>query len=245
MIELEYPAGKGGPMQLILNGINGRYLREINDNSAQETEYVEAAVAYVTDETLLFEWCWNKNIPLRFWGRFDASIPVNVGILRTFLSRKSPNFSCKLLTHFHAKVIWWHGFGAYVGSANLSDAAWYGNIEAGCFFDETELVASGTDIQLQAFFQRTDENASPLSEELFRAIENRARELQRLDEHDRERRRMFMATTSIHQWKGLLREPHNTALARQRGAFLTEWYKTLQTFGKSVSGDSFTRAAGR
>ena len=32
-------------MRMILNGINGRYLREIPDNAAQDTELVEAAVA--------------------------------------------------------------------------------------------------------------------------------------------------------------------------------------------------------
>ena len=32
-------------MRLILNGINGRYLREIPDNSVHDTELVEAAVA--------------------------------------------------------------------------------------------------------------------------------------------------------------------------------------------------------
>ena len=39
-------------MKLILNGINGRYLREITENATGQTEYVEAAVAYVTDESL-------------------------------------------------------------------------------------------------------------------------------------------------------------------------------------------------
>jgi len=160
-------------------------------------------------------------------GRHD-SIPVNPGILRKFLSRRSPNFICKLLTHFHGKVIWWHGFGAYVGSANLTDAAWYRNIEAGCFFDETEMVASAMDVELREFFHRVDEHASPLSDELFRAIETRAQQLQRLAEQDQEQRQRFMGTSSIHQWRGLLQETHNTAIGRQRAAFVSEWYDTLQ-----------------
>jgi hypothetical protein len=227
-------------MRLILNGINGRYLREIIENAAVDTEHVEAAVAYVTDEALLFEWCWKKNIPLRFWGRFDDSVPVNPGILRKFLLRRSPNFICKLLTHFHSKVIWWHGFGAYVGSANLTDAAWYRNIEAGCFFDETEMVASAMDVELREFFHWVDEHASPLSDELLRAIETRAQQLQRLDEQDQEQRQRVMGTSSIHQWRGLLQETHNTAMGRQRAAFVSEWYDTLQhlrDIGATVSRD--------
>ncbi|MFZ0424247.1 MAG: phospholipase [Xanthobacteraceae bacterium] len=215
-------------MRLILNGINGRYLREIPDNAVNDTELVEAAVAYATNDTLLFDWCWDNQIPLRFWGRFDETVPVKLDILRSFLGRRSPNFVCKLVTHFHAKVIWWHGVGAYIGSANLTDAAWYRNIEAGCYFDETEMVASGIDIQLRSFFQRVDEYASPLTDELFAAIESRLRELQRSDEQDREQRKRFLATTSVRHWPGLVHVPAGAARDRQKRAFLDEWFATLQ-----------------
>src|ERR1700710_27221 len=94
--------------RLILNGINARYPREICDNALPDCELVEAAVAYVSQERLLFEWCWVNNVPLKFWGRFDETVPVSPRILKLFLERRSPNFSCKLLTHFHSKVIWWH-----------------------------------------------------------------------------------------------------------------------------------------
>ena len=63
-------------MRLILNGINGSYLREIVDNAARDTELVEAAVAYAANASLLFDWCWENNIPLRFWGRFDDTVPL-------------------------------------------------------------------------------------------------------------------------------------------------------------------------
>jgi phosphatidylserine/phosphatidylglycerophosphate/cardiolipin synthase-like enzyme len=209
-------------MRLVLNGINGRYLREIPDNAVRDTEMVEAAVAYATSESLLFDWCWENNIPLRFWGRFDETIPVSLGILRTFLERRSPNFTCKLLKHFHAKVIWWHGVGAYIGSANLTDAAWYNNIEAGCFFEDADTVASGIDIQLQAFFRRIDENASPLSEELYRAIESRARELQRLAEQDRDRHSPALDFESSR-----LNRMHNVVAYRVNG-------RKIETFGSYV-----------
>src|ERR1700744_5692228 len=110
-------------MRLILNGINGKYLREIPDNFAADTDLVEAAVAYATNEDLLFEWCWNNRIPLRFWARFDETVPVRIDILKLFLDRRSPNFVCKMLRRFHATVIWWHGVGAYIGSANFTDSA--------------------------------------------------------------------------------------------------------------------------
>jgi hypothetical protein len=83
-------------------------------------------------------------------------------------------------------------------------------------------------MQLQAFFKRIDENASPLTEELYRAIAGRARELQRLAEQDREQRERFMSTTSVREWSGLVRERPTSALDRQRTAFINEWFETLQ-----------------
>jgi hypothetical protein len=189
------------PLRLILNGINGRHLREICDNAVADCEHVEAAVAYASDERLLFEWCWRNGIPLKFWGRFDETVPVSPRILKTFLDRRSANYTCKLLPHFHAKVIWWRGVGAYVGSANLSDPAWYNNIEAGCFFDEADMVASGMDAQLRAFFSRVDSHATPLTEELYRAIEARAKELAGLAASDRDRAQQFKSTSSVKQWE--------------------------------------------
>jgi hypothetical protein len=228
------------PSRLILNGINGRYPREIPDNAIHDCELVEAAVAYASQERLLFDWCWKHRIPLKFWGRFDETIPVSPRILKLFLDRRSANFTCKLLPHFHAKVIWWHGVGAYVGSANLSDAAWHNNVEAGCFFDEGEMVASGVDVQLSTFFRRIDANATPLSEELYKAIDARAKELNRISEQDREARRRFLQTSSVKQWNGLLGEAPKVAAERQRQAFLNEWFETLQILrdiGTRISAD--------
>ncbi|MBS1986221.1 MAG: hypothetical protein JST16_18830, partial [Bdellovibrionales bacterium] len=215
-------------MKLILNGINGEYLRNITERAAVDTEYVEAAVAYASDGSLLFDWCLANKLPLHFWGRFDDGLPVGLRLLRAFLDQRSPNFVCKLLEHFHAKVIWWHGVGAYIGSANLSQAAWYNNIEAGCFFEEADLVANAMDVQLRNFFKRVDENASPLTEELFKALEARSRELQKLAEQDREARKRFAAIPSIKHWGGLVHQSRTAAADRNKKAFIDEWYSTLQ-----------------
>jgi hypothetical protein len=228
------------PSRLILNGVNGRYLREICDNALDECDLVEAAVAYASDERLLFDWCLKFEIPLKYWGRFDPTLPVSPRILKKFLDRRSPNFTCKLLTHFHSKVIWWHGVGAYIGSANLSDPAWNGNIEAGCFFSEGDLEASGTDLQLRDFFLRVDAQATPLTEELYKVIEARAKELNAIADRDHESRKKFLSASSIKQWGGLLAAAPKAASERKKAAFLTEWFDTLQTLrdiGKRISND--------
>jgi hypothetical protein len=226
-------------MRLILNGINGRYLREILENAAEDTDVVEAAVAYASADEL-FDWCIEKDIPLRYWGRIDDTIPVSVPLLRKFLDRRSPNFTCKLLTHFHAKVVWWHGYGAYIGSANLSQPAWYNNIEAGCFFEEAEIIGTALDAQLQTLFRRVDEEAAPLTDELLRAIEARHRELGRLADEDGDRGQRFMATPGLKAWGGLVAVSRGAASDRQKQAFLAEWFDTIQILrdiGTEISKD--------
>jgi hypothetical protein len=148
--------------------------------------------------------------------------------LKSFLDRRSPNFVCKVLLRFHAKVIWWHGVGAYIGSANFTDAAWNQNIEAGCFFDEPEIAAQGIDVQLRAFFQKVDENSSPLNNELYKHIEARARQLQRSDEEDYENRKAFLLTDTVKHWPGLVHVPIKAAKERQKQSFIDEWFSTLQ-----------------
>ena len=104
------------------------------------TESVWAAVAYATDAKdsgSLIRWCFDNGIPLKFWGRLDEEVPVRIEILNLFLNRQSPEFVCKLVKHHHAKVIWWRGFGVYIGSANLTYSAW------NSFMDATTLRGAG------------------------------------------------------------------------------------------------------
>ena len=90
-------------MQLIMGGINGNYLRGITENAASETQEVLAAVAYATESALLFDWCLDNAIPLKFYGRLDDGVAVNISILSKFLSKKSTRFQCHLVQHHHAK----------------------------------------------------------------------------------------------------------------------------------------------
>ncbi|MYF06733.1 MAG: phospholipase [Rhodospirillaceae bacterium] len=210
-------------MKLILGGINGQYLRNITENHFRDTEMVVAAVAYATDASLLFDWCWRHNIPLKFYGRLDDSVAVKTPILETFLKRKSARFTCRLVQHHHAKVIWWHGVGVYVGSANLTDSAWYKNVEAGCFFPEEEIndeMAS----DLLDLFSTLESNVTPLTEELVEEMKGRAREITTLkpDQND------FWKSLSFIKWSGLVQTGPKKASEWKREAFLKEWYSTLQ-----------------
>lgn len=210
-------------MKLILGGINGQYLRNITENCFGDTEMVVAAVAYATDASLLFDWCLEYDIPLKFYGRLDDSVAIKTPILEAFLSRKSAKFTCHLVQHHHAKVIWWHGVGVYIGSANLTSSAWYKNIEAGCFFPENEIddeMAS----DLRALFSTLDSSATPLTEELLEVMKSRAREVTASKPDPKD----FWRSSSFIKWSGLVQTGPKKASDRRREVFLKEWYSTLQ-----------------
>lgn len=215
-------------MKLLLGGVNGDYLRNIVETAAPHTERVDAAVAYATEGALLFDWCWEKRIPLRFWGRFDDGVPVAVPILKCFIDRRSPAFCCRLVRHLHAKVIWWHGYGAYVGSANLTQSAWWNNLEAGFFLTEEELASSGQGAELDRLFVEVHKHSAPLTDELFRAIEARSRALQRRKAEDKADVDAFEANPHVPRWGGLGFVSRRNAASARAAAFIKEWDSTLQ-----------------
>ena len=210
-------------MKLIMGGVNGHYLRYITDNHAVDTEEVLAAVAYATDARLLFDWCWNNRIPLKYYGRLDESVAVSLPILKNFLVRKSPDFVCRLVQHHHAKVIWWRGVGAYIGSANLTGNAWYKNIEAGCFFSDED-IDSQIATDLFALFSTLDAHATPLTDEVFQEMAVRAKAVASA----RPDPQGFWANPSLTKWSGLVQTEPRSSSDKKRQTFLEEWYSTLQ-----------------
>ena len=210
-------------MRLVMGGINGHYLRNITENCGHDTKEVLAAIAYATHASLLFDWCWKHQIPLKFYGRLDDTIPVTVPILETFLSKRSANFVCRLVQHHHAKVIWWRGVGAYIGSANLTDSAWHKNIEAGCFFPETEINDEMAH-DLLGLFDTLEAHATPLTEELLDEMRRRAGALAPTERDSKS----FWESPSFTKWSGLIQTAPRSANDRKRQAFLKEWHSTLQ-----------------
>ena len=206
-----------------MGGINGHYLRDITENCATETEEVLAAVAYATESSLLFDWCWNHQIPLRFYGRLDDCVAVGIPVLLNFLSKKSSQFVCRLVQHHHAKVIWWRGVGLYVGSANLTDRAWYKNVEAGCFFCEDEIEDDMAEDVL-ALFATLEEHSTPLTEELLQVMSLRAKVLAA----NKPDPKTFWESPSLKKWPGLVQTAAKSAAEKKRQIFLEEWHSTLQ-----------------
>ena len=161
-------------MKFIANHVNSEYftsiLTTLNKNKIDE---VLCAVAYVTNKTDLFDFCYKNHLKLSFWGRYDKTIPVSLPALKLFLERGSDLYRCFLIKNlFHSKVYWFRGEGAYIGSANISENAWVKNIEAGIFFTDDELTTSGLDKQLEDFFDylKNPKVSTMLNEDIYKEI---------------------------------------------------------------------------
>ncbi|MFO7535923.1 MAG: phospholipase D-like domain-containing protein [Kiritimatiellia bacterium] len=198
----------------------------LNRDALQECDEVWAAVAYVMDDSSLIKPCHEKRIRFRLWARYDYTVPVNVSILEWFLG-KSPLAVCKLVPDiFHPKVIWWRSFGVYIGSANLTRKAWFGNIEAGLFLSQDEIVDEGLTDELETFFAELDEVAHGLTKELVDEIKKhqedpRFIELERMRKDFEEHRKIPRLDSLVSVQK------KSNSGERRRREFLQEWNRTL------------------
>ena len=136
-------------MKLVMGHVNGVTLDAVHQELVKGCSDIRAAVAYASDRLPLFDPA-HCSVPVEFFGRLDG---VDPDLLDEIL-RQGDRITCHLVPrsrNLHAKIIWWRGRGAYVGSANLTDAAWLRNLECGVFYDGDEL-AGGVGEELLRFF---------------------------------------------------------------------------------------------
>lgn len=157
-------------MKFYGNKINGSYLREVLPSSDIKVEWVKAAIAYGNDANTLLKNCLDNKLRLDIWMRYDHTVPVAPNLLRKLLENVGYNIFCNLVPDIlHSKVILWKGYGAYIGSANLTDRAWNSNIEFGVFLSEEELLTANVGHELEEFFNTlaSFEEIFPLTEEVI------------------------------------------------------------------------------
>lgn len=216
-------------MQFIANGLNGEYLLDVLNNSFQSTKTIFAAIAYASSDPILFSKCRSRGIRLKFWGRYDRSVPVTTVILRKFLDANSPNYECKLVADiFHPKIIWWQGFGVYIGSANLTESGWFGNIEAGIFLTNEEIVENDLTIELIKFFEELDKKAFPLTTEVYEELCELEKENIKINKTIDNYDKKFSKKRIIPKLHPLPRITKKTSSERKKDAFIIEWNETLQ-----------------
>lgn len=199
----------------------------------KSTQHVQAAVAYASSkEHPLVKDCHVRRIRCQVWSRHDHTLPTAFPVLEwaATLGNINGNFTWKLLGSFyHPKVIWWRGFGVYIGSANLTQAAWFSNSEAGTFIPEKQLEEEGLHQPLQDFFSDIDEQSHQITPGLLadaRALLEREMEIETL------RKQMRHSLQSSPHSKQFTQESLATVNKtaprdRRRTTFLKEWNETL------------------
>lgn len=216
-------------MKLIANALNGNYIEgTLLRNAPKDMPWVKAAIAYAAGNTKLFDFCIGNDIPLTFWGRYDYTVPVSIPLLKRFIEQKSPNFVCMLVQHFHSKIIWWGGYGVYIGSANLTQNGWYSNVETGTFLNQDEIVQNGIEDDLDNFFYELNKISHPLTEEVYNHLCEIEKNKKALNEEIENIKKKFKKGSKIPYEDPLIRASEKTSLQRRRDEFLREWNRTLQ-----------------
>jgi hypothetical protein len=221
-------------MQFVAGPVNNVLLRDVLHGAITHCSQVRAAVAYANANTgyvELFEACKCAGKQLTYYGRYDETVPVSPEVLYWFLAQRSPALVCKLVPDIlHAKVIWWEGVGVYIGSANLSDRAWYSNIEAGVFVEESDLDENGFRDELVNFFDVLETHAIQLDEGHYTHLKQvRDERLKRLGPIEAALRTDFeeKRKSRIPRNDGLY-APVKRGADKRRAEFIREWGSTLQ-----------------
>ena len=216
-------------MRVVMGEMNGVRLLDLMNGSVGKCSRVSAAVAYATKSDPFFEHCQHQGTPLEYYGLLDEDSAVSLPLLQYMLRAGPLVVNPRLIKgHFHSKIIWWHGYGAYIGSANLTDYAWFTNVECGVFFEESEITGQPlqTDLELQFTYLR--KHSVPVTTELVRALERlRPTETQVSVARRRLTDQFKEATKDIPPHQGLTAygpATRNTAFTD----FTSEWNETLQ-----------------
>lgn len=214
-------------MEFIANTLNKKFIKNLLPPAGTKVDGVMAAIAYGSNfpnekEDFIAD-CIKNHYRLDLWMRYDHTVPVSPTLLRRILDNHKNNIFCKLIPDcLHSKVIWWHGYGAYIGSANLTERAWNSNIEAGLFLTENDLLNSGMLEELENFFEslRNINQSMDLTKELIEELEVIAKTRLGTEYLGKNLRQ-----TPI--WQGPMFDAQEPSIVKKKEAFRKEWSNTL------------------
>ena len=225
-------------MKLIANHANQEFLVNLVNEvrGSGLCEGVDAAVAYVSRAAELLDLCADQNLPIRLRCLFNADALPNPVIVERFLDGPTHWELSFTGNFYHPKVLWFRGCGAYIGSANLSDRAWYHNVEVGIWYTEEELQQAGLDLDLTEVFDHIDGRCRSMEPADVDAIRKLKRtERLRFETARKQQARDFEA--SVTRVPGDVSEGHARRLnerrdTRKRDNFVQEWTKTMALLHK-------------
>lgn len=213
-------------MKLVLGEINGVRLLELMQNAPPTCKRVTAAVAYAIANAPFFDHCLQSNRFLEFYGLLDEDQAVAIAVLEKLLAAGPLKASCRLVKgHYHPKVIWWHGYGVYIGSANLTHYAWSSNVECGVFYDEDEVVGTSVQTGLDMMLDRIRQISKPLDTDLIKALKKLQSASIAADRERNKLKELFdAATNTFPEHSGLTTANAGSKLS----LFALEWEETLE-----------------
>lgn len=216
-------------MQVVMGEMNGVRLFDLMNAAVGKCSRVTAAVAYGTQNNPFFKHCYDNKIFLDFYGLLDEDAAVAVPVLQDMLQAGPLAVNPRLVKgYFHSKIIWWHGFGAYIGSANLTSNAWFTNVECGVFFEEAEIIGSQLQLDLEQQFGYLREVSAPVTAELVKALNKLGSVEQGVNlARQRLKAQFDEATKGIPAHQGLT-APKSKLQTTAFTRFTTEWTKTLE-----------------
>lgn len=216
-------------MRVVMGEMNGVRLLTLMNGSVGKCSRVSAAVAYATQSDPFFEHCQQHGMPLDYYGLLDEGAAVSLPLLQHMLRAGPLVVNPRLIKgHFHSKIIWWHGYGVYIGSANLTSKAWFTNVECGVFFDEDEIIGQPLQSDLEQQFAYLRKHSAPVTSELVKALGKLSLAEQSAYAAQQKLKALFdEATKDIPPHGGLTTygpATKTTAFTE----FTTEWNETLQ-----------------
>ena len=161
-------------MDLFANSLNGKYMEDIVRLADQdELEQIDLAVAYVLKMDSLFDLADRRDVPLNLYALVDGAGFPHLGVLRKFLETSRVSWRLFLTRDFfHPKILWFRGVGAYVGSANLTDKAWYQNQECGIWTPKDELERLNWTEELASIFSAVQARCREATAEDLKALKD-------------------------------------------------------------------------
>ena len=213
-------------MKMVMGEINGVWLHDLMNNAPASCDRVTAAVAYATSNSPFFDHCLENKRFLEFYGLLDEDQAVATSVMEKLLIAGPFAANCHLVKgHYHPKVIWWHGYGAYIGSANLTHKAWFSNVECGVFYEEEEIIGTPLQVQLDLLFDRIHQISKPLNDKLVEALKKLVPAANAADAARMKLKEQFdKATLTFPEFGGLTAPNASTKLS----LFAAEWEQTLQ-----------------
>lgn len=213
-------------MKLVANGLNKQFFKSLLPPSGTELDGVVAAIAYGDDRTELLQHCIDNKFRLDIWMRYDHTVPVAPSFLTKLLKNTKNNIFCKLVPDaLHSKIIWWKGYGAYIGSANLTNRAWYSNIEAGVFFTESDLINSGMLEQLTEFFDNLE--SLDVCFDLNENIIQEQKKFLELEKQKKNEEEKIKSKREIPFWEGVSFIDNKKSKDKLKENFKKEWESAL------------------